>query len=86
MAVAKTGSGGGGAAGDQEAGEIADGERIVSLHAGYETARNETARNETESVYTNAFLARPVDGKPRPGVLLLSGIGGLIPKVLDNGP
>ena len=72
MAVAKTGSGGGGAAGDQEAGEIADGERIVSLHAGYETARN-----ETESVYTNAFLARPVDGKPRPGVVLLSGMGGL---------
>ena len=76
MAVAKAGNGGGGAAGDKEAGEIIGGERIVSLHAGY----------ETDGVYTNAFLARPVDGKPRPGVLLLSGIGGLIPKVLDNGP
>ena len=69
------------AAWDQEVTEIADGERIVSLHAGYETASH-----ETESVYTNAFLARPVDGKPRPGVVLLSGMGGLIPKVLDNDP
>ncbi|MCH8139713.1 MAG: NIPSNAP family protein, partial [Proteobacteria bacterium] len=65
--MAKAGSGGGGAARDEEGSEIADGERIVSLHAGY----------ETDGVYTNAFLARPVDGKPRPGVVLLSGMGGL---------
>ena len=44
-----------------------DGEKIISLHAGY----------ETDGVYTNAFLARPVDGAPRPGVVLLSGMGGL---------
>lgn len=46
---------------------IADGECIVSLHAGY----------ETNGVYTNAFLARPADGPPRQGVVLLSGMGGL---------
>ena len=67
MTVAKAGSGRGGAARDEEGKEIADGERIVSLHAGY----------ETDGVYTNAFLARPVDGKRRPGVVLLSGMGGL---------
>ncbi len=67
MAVAKAGSGRGGAARGEEGIEIADGERIVSLHAGY----------ETDGIYTNAFLARPVDGKPRPGVVLLSGMGGL---------
>jgi carboxymethylenebutenolidase len=72
MAVAKAGSGGGGAAGDQGLSEIADGALTLSLHAGYETASH-----GTESVYTNAFLARPVDGKPRPGVVLLSGMGGL---------
>jgi carboxymethylenebutenolidase len=37
------------------------------LHAGY----------ETNGVYTDAFLARPVDGAPRPGVVLLSGMFGL---------
>ena len=46
---------------------MTDGEKIISLHAGY----------ETDGVYTNAFLARPVDGAPRPGVVLLSGMGGL---------
>ena len=40
---------------------------IFSLHAGYE-------RN---GVYTDAFLARPAHGKPRPGVVLLSGMHGL---------
>lgn len=44
-----------------------DGEYIVSLHAGY----------ETNGVYTDAFLARPADGRVRPGVVLLSGMGGL---------
>ena len=43
------------------------GEKIISLHAGY----------EAKGAYTDAFLARPVDGKPRPGVVLLSGMGGL---------
>jgi carboxymethylenebutenolidase len=46
---------------------MTDGEKIISLHAGY----------ETDGVYTNAFIARPVDGVPRPGVVLLSGMGGL---------
>ena len=45
----------------------AEGEYIVSLHAGY----------ETNGVYTDAFLARPADGAVRPGVVLLSGMGGL---------
>jgi len=40
---------------------------IVSLHAGY----------ETNGVYTNAFLARPAEGTGLPGVVLLSGMGGL---------
>ena len=53
--------------GDGESEKMIDGEKIVSLHAGY----------ETDGVYTNAFLARPVDGAPRPGVVLLSGMGGL---------
>jgi len=42
-------------------------ELIVSLHAGYETG----------GVYTDAFLARPANGKPRPGMVLLSGMHGL---------
>ena len=42
-------------------------ELIVSLHAGY----------ETNGVYTDAFVARPADGKPRPGMVLLSGMHGL---------
>ena len=46
---------------------LTEGERIISLHAGY----------ETRGVYTDAFLARPSDGAPRPGVVLLSGMGGL---------
>ena len=44
-----------------------DGERIVSLHAGY----------ETNGFYSDGFVARPADGPPRPGVVLLSGMGGL---------
>lgn len=40
---------------------------IFSLHAGY----------ETEGIYTNAFIARPVEGTGLPGVVLLSGMGGL---------
>ncbi|MDH3239883.1 MAG: dienelactone hydrolase family protein [Alphaproteobacteria bacterium] len=43
------------------------GERIVSLHAGY----------ETEGVYTDGFLARPEQGEGRMGMVLLSGMGGL---------
>ena len=46
--------------------EIAD-ELIVSLHAGY----------ETNGLYTDAFLARPANGQPRPGMVLLSGMHGL---------
>ncbi len=48
-------------------GEKADGEHIISLHAGY----------ETDGVYTDGFLARPADGQVCPGVVLLSGMGGL---------
>jgi carboxymethylenebutenolidase len=44
-----------------------DNELILSLHAGY----------ETNGVYTDAFIARPADGKPRPGMVLLSGMHGL---------
>ena len=44
-----------------------DGERIISLHAGY----------ETNGVYTDAFLARPADGRRRPGMVLLSGMHGM---------
>lgn len=40
---------------------------IYSLHAGY----------ETDGVYTNAFVARPTEGAGLPGVVLLSGMGGL---------
>ncbi len=47
--------------------ETIDGERIVSLHAGY----------ETNGFYSDGFVARPADGPPRPGVVLLSGMGGL---------
>ena len=47
--------------------KIAAGECIVSLHAGY----------ETKGAYADGFLARPADGPPRPGVVLLSGMGGL---------
>jgi carboxymethylenebutenolidase len=44
------------------------GERIVSLHCGYTTPSGD---------YVDGYLARPVDGKPRPGVVLLSGMFGL---------
>jgi carboxymethylenebutenolidase len=47
--------------------EVVEDELIVSLHAGY----------VTNGVYTDAFLARPVDGRSRPGVVLLSGMYGL---------
>src|SRR5712692_7900620 len=43
-------------------------ERIVSLHCGYRSPNGE---------YVDGFIARPVDGKPRPGVVLLSGMFGL---------
>ncbi len=43
-------------------------ERIVSLHCGYVAPNGD---------YVDGFLARPVDGKPRPGVVLLSGMYGL---------
>jgi carboxymethylenebutenolidase len=42
-------------------------ERIYSLHAGYMAG----------SDYVDGFVARPADGKPRPGVVLLSGMYGL---------
>jgi carboxymethylenebutenolidase len=47
--------------------DLTDDHLIVALHAGY----------ETNGLYTNAFLARPADGKPRPGIILLSGMHGL---------
>ncbi len=65
--MAKSGSGSKGGAEDEDVTRIADGECVVSLHAGY----------ETNGVYMNAFLARPADEPPRPGVVLLSGMGGL---------
>ncbi len=43
-----------------------DSHRIVSLHAGYETG----------GAYMDAFLARPESGEGRPGMVLLSGMGG----------
>jgi carboxymethylenebutenolidase len=42
-------------------------ERILSMHAGYESAGR----------HVDAYLARPYDGVPRPGVILLSGMFGL---------
>lgn len=42
-------------------------ERIISLHAGY------TANGD----FVDAYVARPADGKPCPGVILLSGMYGL---------
>lgn len=42
-------------------------DRILSMHSGYETG----------GVYTDGFLARPAKGKNLPGVVLLSGMGGL---------
>jgi carboxymethylenebutenolidase len=50
-----------------DTGNARDGDTIISLHAGY----------ETNGVYTNAFLARPVEAGSRPGMLLLSGMHGL---------
>lgn len=40
---------------------------IFSLHAGY----------ETKKMYTDAFIARPTVGQNLPGIILLSGMGGL---------
>lgn len=51
----------------QAVGAGGEGEMIISLHAGY----------ETNGVFTDAFLARPADGKQYPGVVLLSGMHGL---------
>ncbi len=42
-------------------------DRILSMHSGY----------ETDGVYTDGFLARPATGTNHPGVVLLSGMGGL---------
>src|SRR5438105_15036123 len=42
-------------------------ERIYSLHAGYMAGAD----------YVDGFVARPADGKPRPGVVLLSGMYGM---------
>ena len=52
---------------EEEKLESKDGINIFSLHAGY----------ETDGDYTNAFLARPAEGTGLPGVVLLSGMGGL---------
>ena len=50
------------AAEDSAKHDIQGGDRIVSLHAGY----------EADGVYTDGFLARPADGRPRPvGVVTL---------------
>lgn len=43
-------------------------ERIISLHCGYLAPSGD---------YVDGYLARPVDGVPRPGVVLLSGMFGL---------
>lgn len=51
----------------EDAGGAGGDRRIISLHAGY----------ETEGAYSDGFVARPADGKPAPGVVLLSGMGGL---------
>lgn len=48
-------------------GRAITGERIFSLHAGY----------ETDGVYTDAFIARPAEGRNLPAVVCLSGMGGL---------
>jgi carboxymethylenebutenolidase len=40
---------------------------IIAMHSGY----------EADGQYVDAFLARPVNGEPAPGVVLLSGMGGL---------
>ncbi len=42
-------------------------ERIYSLHAGYMAGGD----------FVDGFIARPADGQPRPGVVLLSGMYGL---------
>src|SRR5205823_873516 len=42
-------------------------ERIVSLHAGY----------EANGDFVEGYVARPLTGERRPGVLLLSGMSGL---------
>lgn len=42
-------------------------DRILSMHSGY----------EADGVYTDGFLARPATGTGHPGVVLLSGMGGL---------
>ncbi len=51
----------------KETKEDQNGKIIYSLHAGY----------ETDGDYTDAFLARPADGENLPGMILLSGMGGL---------
>lgn len=44
-----------------------DDDRILSMHSGY----------EADGVYTDGFLARPATGTGHPGLVLLSGMGGL---------
>jgi len=65
--LGQSNQGGGNMAEDTEKLENKDGVNIFSLHAGY----------ETDGVYTNAFLARPAEGTGLPGVVLLSGMGGM---------
>ena len=65
--MVKSASGRKGGAEEEDVTNIAEGECVVSLHAGY----------ETNGIYMDAFLARPADGPPRPGMVLLSGMGGL---------
>ncbi len=52
---------------NKETKEEHDGNIIFSLHAGY----------MTDGDYTDAFMARPAEGKNLPGMILLSGMGGL---------
>lgn len=41
--------------------------RVLSLHAGY----------DAPSGFVDAYAARPADGVPRPGLVVISGMGGL---------
>ena len=46
---------------------MSDDRTILSMHSGY----------DTDGVYTDGFLARPAQGTGLPGVVLLSGMGGM---------
>ncbi len=52
---------------DANKGVLSQDHLTYSMHAGY----------ETDGVYSNAFIARPTKGTNLPGVVLLSGMGGL---------